>query len=70
VLWNVDPKDFACHETAELSTKLKLRPVRSGDILLMHDTSAVTLAVLPELVQAATARGLTFLTLDQAKGGG
>jgi peptidoglycan/xylan/chitin deacetylase (PgdA/CDA1 family) len=69
VLWNVDPKDYACHETAELATKVKLRPPRSGDIVLLHDNVAVTLTVLPDLVQAARARGLTFLTLDRIPGG-
>jgi peptidoglycan-N-acetylglucosamine deacetylase len=62
VLWNVDPKDFACHSTAEIRAWFRQRPLRGGDLVLLHDTCPHTAALLPELVEEASRRGLGFTT--------
>ena len=64
VLWNVDPKDFACRDAGELAELFASRPLRGGDLVLLHDRAAHAAAVLPELVAAARRHGLGFATVD------
>lgn len=62
VLWNVDPKDFACESAEELRTWFRHRPLVGGDIVLLHDNRPHAADALPELVRATRANGLTFTT--------
>ena len=41
------------------------RPLRASDLLLFHDNRPHCLTVLPDLIQDARARGLTFTTPDK-----
>ncbi len=61
VLWNVDPKDFACRSDDELRATLRTGSLQGGDVVLLHDVKP-TVAVLPELIDAARRSGLTFST--------
>lgn len=63
VLWNVDPKDFACRTADEMRARLKARPPRGGDIVLMHDNHPHAADALPDLVAAVRGQGLTFSTV-------
>ena len=65
VLWNRDPKDFACGSAAELRNWFQRNPLRGGDLVLLHDTSPHAAAVVPDLAAAAAQAGLTFTSLDQ-----
>jgi peptidoglycan/xylan/chitin deacetylase (PgdA/CDA1 family) len=62
VLWNVDPKDFACPTAEELRAWFRLHPLRGGDVVLLHDTHPHAAEVLPELIAAARVCGLDFTT--------
>jgi peptidoglycan/xylan/chitin deacetylase (PgdA/CDA1 family) len=62
-LWNVDARDYACRSAAELQAWFRQRPLKGGDIVLFHDRVAVAAAALPELIQSARDRGLTFVPL-------
>ena len=64
VLWNVDPKDFACRGAYGVSRFFDARPLRGGDLVLLHDTCSGTLAALPEVVGVARSQGLAFVTVD------
>jgi peptidoglycan-N-acetylglucosamine deacetylase len=64
VLWNVDPKDFACHDVSEVAGFFSARPLASGDLVLLHDTAGLAAVVLPELVATARRSGLCFATVD------
>ncbi len=64
VLWNVDPKDFARQNTAEVRTWFSERVPRSGDLVLMHDNLPHAAEVLPDLAASAHERGLTFSTIN------
>lgn len=63
ILWNVDPKDFAGRTSGEVHDRLRARPPRGGDIVLLHDNHPHAAAVLPEFIAAVRARGLEFTTV-------
>jgi peptidoglycan/xylan/chitin deacetylase (PgdA/CDA1 family) len=62
VLWNVDPKDCYCQGPEELRDWFQARPLRGGDVVLMHDNKPHGAAVLSELIRETRRRGLAFAT--------
>ncbi len=67
-LWNVDPGDVFRSHPRELVDWFSANPPRSGDVVLLHDTSLVTLEALPALIAMIRAAGLELTTLDQFGG--
>lgn len=63
VLWNVDPKDFACELAREVSSRLATRPLQGGDVVLMHDNVPYASEVIPALADDVFGRGLRFTTV-------
>jgi peptidoglycan/xylan/chitin deacetylase (PgdA/CDA1 family) len=63
VLWSADPKDYACGSAAEVRGYFERRPLGPGDVVLMHDTHPHAAEVLPAVIAAGRARGLSFTTL-------
>jgi peptidoglycan/xylan/chitin deacetylase (PgdA/CDA1 family) len=68
VLWNKDPKDFACRREHEVSDWFSACPPGSGDIFLLHDVHPHSLTALPRLVAQARQAGLDFTTIDEWTG--
>jgi peptidoglycan/xylan/chitin deacetylase (PgdA/CDA1 family) len=64
MLWNVDPKDFACRSPQELAGKLDGRSLRGGDVVLLHDNVPHAIHALPAVIDAARGRGLSFVTAE------
>ena len=64
VLWNVDPRDYARVESGEVRAWFDQRPLRGGDLVLLHDTCPHAIAVLPDLIEQARGSGLGFTTLS------
>ena len=64
-LWNVDPGDVFRKHPQELLDWFTSNPPRSGDVVLLHDTSSVTLEALPALISMIRAAGLELTTLDR-----
>lgn len=62
VFWNVDPKDFACKSTDEVRANLKRKPIRGGDIILMHDNVPFGVELIPEIAAEVKQAGLRFTT--------
>lgn len=67
-LWNVDPGDVFRSHPNELLDWFTANPPRSGDVVLLHDTSMVTLEALPALIAMIRGAGLELTTLDQFGG--
>jgi peptidoglycan/xylan/chitin deacetylase (PgdA/CDA1 family) len=61
VLWNVDPKDFACASAAELGSRFDGRPLCGGDVVLLHDNVPHAADVLPDVIRSVRKSKLTFL---------
>jgi peptidoglycan/xylan/chitin deacetylase (PgdA/CDA1 family) len=59
VLWNVDPRDYACQSADEVQARFLRRPLCGGDVVLMHDTLSFAADLIPDLLEAIRARGLT-----------
>src|SRR5262249_3985118 len=60
VLWNLDPKDFACPSADMVRAWFQERVLRGGDLVLLHDTQPHAAVVVPDLAAAAARQGLTF----------
>lgn len=67
VLWNVDPKDYLRHSPEEVREWFRQRPLRGGDLVLLHDRLPYAAEVLPEVIGAARGAGLTFATLPTTR---
>ena len=67
-LWNVDPGDVFRTHPKELLDWFAANPPRSGDVVLLHDTSTVTLEALPALIAMIRGAGLELTTLDRFGG--
>ena len=65
VLWNVDSGDYLEPGPEQIRAAFADRPLRASDLLLFHDNRPHCLTVLPDLIQEARARGLTFTTPDK-----
>jgi peptidoglycan-N-acetylglucosamine deacetylase len=62
VLWNSDPKDFSRSDAGEVIDWFRARPLRGGDLVLMHDNVPHSIDALPVLIKEAHERGLDFVT--------
>ncbi|MDE3247979.1 MAG: polysaccharide deacetylase family protein [Bacteroidota bacterium] len=62
--WDIRSLDTVIKNEDELLGRI-LRSLKSGSIVLLHDTSAATLAILPRLIDAGRARGLEWVRIDQ-----
>lgn len=58
VLWNVDPKDFACRDSEQLWRWFEERPLAAGDVVLLHDVNPWTPDVLGRVIESTQRRPL------------
>jgi glycosyltransferase involved in cell wall biosynthesis/peptidoglycan/xylan/chitin deacetylase (PgdA/CDA1 family) len=65
VLWNRDPRDYACPSPALLSRWFERQPLQSGDLVLLHDNRAHASVILPEVAESVRRRGMTFTTIPE-----
>ena len=63
-LWSADPKDFAA-SADRIKEYFRRSPIRGGDVVLLHDTSAETVDALPDIIRGGRASGLTFARLGE-----
>lgn len=61
--WSYDSMDYSRRPVPELLETIQRHPVRAGDIVLMHDDSAHSLALLRELIPAWKAQGFELRAL-------
>lgn len=66
-LWSADPKDFAA-TSDRIREHFRRAPITSGDVVLLHDTSASTVAALPEIIRTGQTAGLAFVRLGDLVG--
>lgn len=64
VLWNVDPKDYNCMSPRDLINRLTTRMLVGGDVVLLHDNMPHAIEALPEVLESARRRGLSFVTAE------
>ncbi len=65
VLWNRDPRDYACRSADDLQQWVQRNPARGGDLFLFHDAFPHVASVLDKVIDQATDAGLRLATLSQ-----
>jgi len=65
VLWNVDPKDFEQPSSDHLVEWFRARPLRGGDLVLLHDDELDTALALPSIIAEARGSALQLEALDR-----
>jgi peptidoglycan/xylan/chitin deacetylase (PgdA/CDA1 family) len=54
MLWNTDSRDYVATDPATVTAHLRATQLRPGDIVLLHDTIASTIAALPDILAATS----------------
>ena len=65
VHWSLDSYDYRSEFTSGMMAEMLLRDVKSGDIILLHDTKPVTISLLKKIVPELQKRNYQFLKLDE-----
>jgi peptidoglycan-N-acetylglucosamine deacetylase len=65
VLWNRDSGDYYCDSPDEVRARFESRPLRGGDLVLLHDDRPHAADVLAQVIKSARSRGLTFITVHE-----
>ncbi len=68
VLWDVDTLDWKYHDSARV-TRSAITGIQPGDIVLMHDIHATTVAAVPAILKSLSKRGFHFVTVSQLMAG-
>jgi peptidoglycan/xylan/chitin deacetylase (PgdA/CDA1 family) len=61
--WSYDTLDYQNREPDELAARLRARPPRAGDVMLMHDDSDCSRRMLEQLLPEWEQHGFTFRAL-------
>ena len=64
ILYSDDPGDYADPGTQVIEART-MDTISNGGIILLHDGSAQTLVILPQIIQRLKARGFRFVTVDE-----
>jgi peptidoglycan/xylan/chitin deacetylase (PgdA/CDA1 family) len=64
IVWSLDTNDWK-HPSPEELVKRTLKKVKSGDIVLMHDIHAGTIAAMPGLVDGLMKQGFKLVTVSE-----
>ena len=62
--WNIRSLDTAVKEEEKLLQRITSQ-LEAGAIVLLHDTSKTTLAVLPRFIETARSKGYEFVRIDK-----
>jgi len=62
--WNIRSLDTVVKEEEKLLQKITSQ-LEAGAIVLLHDTSKTTLAVLPRFIETARSKGYEFVRIDK-----
>lgn len=64
ILWSIDSLDFELTRPQDVVERIEQHGPRAGDIVLLHDTYAVTVKALPEIIERIHANGLQFTSVS------
>lgn len=64
VLWDVDPLDWCCSSSSNITAKVE-KNVKDGDIILLHDASQSSVEAALQIVDELTEKGYEFITVDK-----
>ena len=64
IYWSMDPRDWSTRNADKTYTYV-MEHARDGDIILLHDIHAETIAAAERIIPALKAQGFVFVTVDQ-----
>lgn len=64
ILWSLDPEDWK-DRNADTVYRRVLAGTQPGEIVLLHDIHATTVAAVPRILAALADRGYTFVTVSE-----
>ena len=64
VLWSLDSCDYRDHDAETVINRLTPARLRSGEIILLHEGQAWTLAALPRILSNLRAAGFEMVTIE------
>ncbi len=64
VLWDVDPRDWSVKNTGKVVNRV-VTNVQDGDIILLHDEYATSVAAAMEIIDILKSQGYEFVTVDE-----
>lgn len=64
VLWSVDPEDWKDKDAKTVYNRV-VKNVKDGDIILLHDIHATSVAAAEKIIKKLKQDGYTFVTVDQ-----
>jgi peptidoglycan/xylan/chitin deacetylase (PgdA/CDA1 family) len=67
ILWSVDPRDWADHDTAVVTRRV-LETTRAGDIILLHDIYLTSVEAVPGIIAGLRQRGFRLVTVSTLLG--
>ena len=67
IAWNVRSFDTTAKDPQQLLSRI-LDQLKGGDIILLHDSMAITRQILTELIDKAQQKGFTFVRVDKMLG--
>jgi hypothetical protein len=65
VLWNRDPKDFACESTEALTAWFAAQPLAGGDVILLHDVHPHAGRAVGAIADGVARAGLGFCPISE-----
>ncbi|BBC37696.1 hypothetical protein SGFS_089900 [Streptomyces graminofaciens] len=66
VLWTLDTEDWKYPDAAKIAEAV-IDKVKRNDVVLMHDIHATSVAAVPQILRALTARGYHFVTVSHLR---
>lgn len=64
ILWSVDPRDWADHDSATVTDRV-VQCAGDGDIILLHDMSDSSVEAAFQIIDTLSARGYRFCTVSE-----
>jgi len=64
VRWSLDPKDWKIHDAEAVYTNI-MEEIKTGDIILCHDTSSSTAEAISHLIPDLMEHGCQFVTVSE-----
>lgn len=64
ILWSVDPRDWATHDTRQVLSTMA-RETGDGDVILMHDMSQSSVDAALRLIDELQEKGFCFVTVSE-----
>ncbi len=64
ILWSVDPKDWSCHDSAEIARRV-CEKAENGSVILLHDMHQSSIDAAAKIIDTLRAQDYAFVTVSE-----